>query len=231
MSNTLITPACKQFLEAMKDRAEEHGDGVKKNFITKCLKRIHPDLMATHLFLKDDKWQFIPKPEDAPAAGSDEEKELMVEVKDRYYTQWLDRLNQGQFDPKGTDTDTKPEEDDEGVDVMDLAHKPKTEESAPVEITTDISTDKESVDTDEEDDEEDEEEEDEALEDAIETICGTEAEAELLEALNKYVDSRTPQGSTDKLLNTRIAKLEARVKELKESIPQLVADAIKEKFA
>lgn len=123
-----MTQAFKDIIEALKERASEHGEEVKVNFVKKCLQRVNPKVMTIMNIANDTEWKFIPRPNDAPEKGSDEEAVFIKEVKDRYYKQWLERVNKGEFDKKRPDMhigENAPEEKSEEVDMAALARAEK----------------------------------------------------------------------------------------------------------
>lgn len=124
-----MTQAFKDIIDALKERASEHGEEVKVNFVKKCLQRVNPKVMTIMNIANDTEWKFIPRPDDAPEKGSDEETVFIKEVKDRYYKQWLERVNKGEFDKKRPDMhigEDAPEEDaSEEVDMAALARAEK----------------------------------------------------------------------------------------------------------
>lgn len=123
-----MTQAFKDIIEALKERASEHGEEVKVNFVKKCLQRVNPKVMTIMNIANDTEWKFIPRPNDAPEKGSDEEAVFIKEVKDRYYKQWLERVNKGEFDKKRPDMhigEDAPEEKSEEVDMAALARAEK----------------------------------------------------------------------------------------------------------
>lgn len=129
MSQTYMTDAFKALFEAIKERAEKHGEQVKVNFVKNCLKRVNPKVMTIMNIANDTEWKFLPKPDDAPERGDSGEAEFIATTKDRYYKQWLERVNKGEFDGKkrpdmhiGEDA---PEDKTEEVDMAALARAQK----------------------------------------------------------------------------------------------------------
>lgn len=135
-----MTPAFKQLFEAIKERAKKHGDQIKVNFVKQCLKRVNPKVMTIMNIANDNEWKFIPKPDDAPERGASNETEFIASIKDRYYNQWLERVNNGEFDGKKRPDmhigDDAPDEDEE-VDMAALARaeKEKAQKVAEAEKT------------------------------------------------------------------------------------------------
>ena len=141
MSQTYMTDAFKALFEAIKERAAKHGEQVKVNFVKNCLKRVNPKVMTIMNIANDTEWKFLPKPDDAPERGDSGEAEFIATTKDRYYKQWLERVNKGEFDGKkrpdmhiGEDA---PEDEPEEVDMAALARaeKEKAEKIAEAEKT------------------------------------------------------------------------------------------------
>src|SRR5210317_1410352 len=117
MSQTYKTAAFVDLYEALKERAAKHGDEVKVNFVRNCLKRVNPKIMTIMNVANDNEWSFLPKPDDAPDKGASDEDSFIAQTKDRYYKQWLERVNKGEFDKKRPDMhigedDPKEEEED-----------------------------------------------------------------------------------------------------------------------
>ena len=133
-----MTTAFKQLFEAIKERAAKHGDQVKVNFVKQCLKRVNPKVMTIMNISHDNEWKFIPRPDDAPERGASNEAEFIASVKDRYYKQWLERVDKGEFDGKkrpdmhiGEDA---PEDEEVDMAALARAEKEKAKEQAPVAI-------------------------------------------------------------------------------------------------
>ena len=137
MSQTYMTQAFKDIIEALKERASKHGEEVKVNFVKKCLQRVNPKVMTIMNIANDTEWKFLPKPDDAPDKGSDQEAEFIANTKDRYYNQWFERVNKGEFDKKRPDMhigEDAPEEDaSEEVDMAALARAEKAK-AEPVTV-------------------------------------------------------------------------------------------------
>ena len=137
-----MTPSFKQLFEAIKERAKNHGDQIKVNFVKQCLKRVNPKVMTIMNIANDNEWKFIPKPDDAPDRGASNEAEFIAATKDRYYKQWLERVKKGEFDGKNRPDmhigDDAPDEDEsEEVDMAALARaeKEKAQKIAEAEKT------------------------------------------------------------------------------------------------
>jgi len=247
--NIYKTDELKDLLAATQERSNEKGFEVlevKKNFVERCLKRVHPKMVSILNFVNDTEWKFVPKPDNMPTSltqvlpGSKEEKEL-VEVKNRYYKQWLERLQKGEFDPKPPESKPKREEDDEEVDMVALANKEKEkadderiveeqeEEKLPVEVAP-VLTSGVTVEVGDEDGV-----------GVMEVEAETEVEDKqlapmhantLLTHLRYFVKEHAPvavplhQDETMK----HLSDLQTEISKLKKSIPQLVADAIKARF-
>src|SRR5210317_2057921 len=143
MSQTYKTAAFVDLYEALKERAAKHGDEVKVNFVRNCLKRVNPKIMTIMNVANDNEWSFLPKPDDAPDKGASDEDSFIAQTKDRYYKQWLERVNKGEFDKKRPDMhigEDAPREEEE-VDMVALARAEKEKaqkiaaaEQAPVSI-------------------------------------------------------------------------------------------------
>ena len=158
MSQTYMTPSFKQLFEAIKERAKNHGDQIKVNFVKQCLKRVNPKVMTIMNIANDNEWKFIPKPDDAPDRGASDEAEFIASVKDRYYKQWLERVKKGEFDGKKRPDmhigDDAPDEDEsEEVDMAALARAEKEKaqkiaeaEKTPVAIINEPEEDEEDED-------------------------------------------------------------------------------------
>ena len=152
-----MTQAFKDIIDATKERASEHGEEVKVNFVKKCLQRVNPKVMTIMNIANDTEWKFIPRPDDAPDKGSDEEAEFIKEVKDRYYKQWLERVNKGEFDKKRPDMHIgkdAPEEDaTEEVDMAALARAEKEKakkDAEPVAVINEPEDDRRRYEEEEE---------------------------------------------------------------------------------
>jgi hypothetical protein len=137
-----MTDAFKALFEAIKERAEKHGDQIKVNFVKQCLKRVNPKVMTIMNIANDNEWKFLPKPDDAPERGDSGEAEFIAATKDRYYKQWLERVKNGEFDAKKRPDmhigeDAPDEDETEEVDMAALARaeKEKAEKVAEAEKT------------------------------------------------------------------------------------------------
>jgi hypothetical protein len=221
-NNKYLTQGFRAFQDALKLRAEKHGDEVKRNFNSKCLKKINPDLVQVALFLKDVEWQYVPKPDDAPEPKSPGEADFMAETKEHYYALWKERVEKGEFD--GTKSKSSEEDEkDEEVDVMALAKKQKKQKpQAPVEILPNDS--KDVVET--EDEEDDEEEVEEEVEDK--QLPAYKANS-LLTHLAAFVKEHAPEGGESDVME-HIRDLQKEINSIKESIPNLVKEALKKQF-
>lgn len=130
MSQTYKTEAFDKMFEAIKERVAEHGEVVKTNFLKLCLKRVNPKVMTVMNIANDTDWKFLPKPDDAPEKGSPEEAKFIADTKDRYYTQWAERIKKGEFDGK-KDEPAKPQESkEEDIDMAALARAEKEKAKA-----------------------------------------------------------------------------------------------------
>ena len=130
MSQTYKTEAFDKMFEAIKERVAEHGEAVKTNFLKHCLKRVNPKVMTVMNIANDTDWKFLPKPDDAPEKGSPEEAKFIADTKDRYYTQWAERIKKGEFDGK-KDEPAKPQESkEEDIDMAALARAEKEKAKA-----------------------------------------------------------------------------------------------------
>lgn len=239
--NIYKTDELKDLLGATQERSNEKGFEVlevKKNFVERCLKRVNPKMVSILNFVNDTEWKFVPKPDNMPAAltqvlpGSREEKEL-IEIKNQYYKQWLERLQKGEFDPKSPESKPKREEDDEEVDMVALANKEKEKadeesgtevaearegcihEKLPVELAP-VFTSGVTVEIEEE------EEEDKQL-------PAYKANT-LLTHLAAFVREHAPTGENQIDPMDHIRDLQAEITKLKESIPKLVKEALKKQF-
>ena len=153
-----MTEAFKQLIDATKERASKHGDQVKVNFVKQCLQRVNPKVMTVMNIANDTEWKFLPRPDDAPEKGSPEEKEFIARTKDRYYKQWVERIEKGEFDGKrpamhiGEDA---PEEDKtEEVDMAALARAEKEKAKKASEPVTMVDEPEDDVSRYEEEDKE-----------------------------------------------------------------------------
>lgn len=144
-----MTQAFKDIIEALKERASEHGEEVKVNFVKKCLQRVNPKVMTIMNIANDTEWKFMPRPDDAPEKGTDEESEFIRSIKDRYYKQWLERVNKGEFDKKRPDmhigSDAPEEDKSEEVDMAALARAEKEKakkDTTPVAVINEPEDDR-----------------------------------------------------------------------------------------
>lgn len=149
-----MTPCFKRLFEALKERAESHGEEIKVNFVKQCLKRVNPKVMTIMNIANDTEWKFLPKPDDAPAKGSPDEPQFIAATKDRYYKQWLERVNKGEFDgrPPMHIGEDAPEEKSEEVDMAALARaeKEKAKASPPVTMINEPEDDRSRYEQEEE---------------------------------------------------------------------------------
>ena len=131
MSQTYKTEAFDKMFEAIKERVAEHGDVVKTNFLKHCLKRVNPKVMTVMNIANDTDWKFLPKPDDAPEKGSPDEAKFIADTKDRYYTQWAERISKGEFDGKKDEpAEPKESKEDEDIDMAALARAEKEKANA-----------------------------------------------------------------------------------------------------
>jgi hypothetical protein len=138
MSQTYQTEAFLKLIDAFKKRRAGKGSAVAVNFTKNCLQRVNPKVMNIMNIANDKEWKFLPKPDDAPDKGSPEEQEFIAATKDRYYTQWLKRLEAGEFDGDkklhiGEDPPEEGVSEDTGgeIDMAELARKEKEKKDEP----------------------------------------------------------------------------------------------------
>lgn len=138
MSQTYQTEAFLKLIDAFKKRKAGKGSVVAVNFTKNCLQRVNPKVMNIMNIANDKEWKFLPKPDDAPDKGSPEEQEFIAATKDRYYTQWLKRLEAGEFDGDrklhiGEDPPEEGVSEDTGgeIDMAELARKEKEKKNEP----------------------------------------------------------------------------------------------------
>ena len=138
MSQTYQTEAFLKLIDAFKKRKAGKGSVVAVNFTKNCLQRVNPKVMNIMNIANDKEWKFLPKPDDAPDKGSPEEQEFIAATKDRYYTQWLKRLEAGEFDGDrklhiGEDPPEEGVSEDTGgeIDMAELARKEKEKKDEP----------------------------------------------------------------------------------------------------
>lgn len=236
MSQTYMTPSFKQLFEAIKERAKNHGDQIKVNFVKQCLKRVNPKVMTIMNIANDNEWKFIPKPDDAPDRGASNEAEFIASTKDRYYKQWLERVKKGEFDGKNRPDmhigDDAPDEDEsEEVDMAALARaeKEKAQKIAEAEKTP--------VAIINEPEEEEEEEEESAptpsLDGSPQTFTGTgededevrhadaHSEMRLLDALSDFVTRTAVANDSPPEDNTPLAGITEVLSEVLERLDKI----------
>jgi hypothetical protein len=242
-----MTQAFKDIIDALKERASEHGEEVKVNFVKKCLQRVNPKVMTIMNIANDTEWKFIPRPDDAPEKGSDGEAVFIKEVKDRYYKQWLERVNKGEFDKKRPDMhigEDAPEED--ASEEVDMAALARAEKEKAKKDTTPVAVINEPEDDRRRYEEEEEEERKKAVDKEVDQFCKelpdkvelkrewtgstSRVESNLLHALNDFIASAesppedTPSFNTDfveKLVESTVEGIKGRVAHLEEENQKL----------
>lgn len=151
-------------LLAREKRLKDEDNHTIRKKVADAVKQINPSLSGLKEFMSSEKWTFDGKPivpyplQDSWEGEADADglpknaklsQQLLEEAKSKCYEMWKKMLDDGLFDPGGSETEVKVEKDAEEIDMAEIARrqKEKEQEKTVDEVVSDKTPDDEWVDS------------------------------------------------------------------------------------
>jgi len=130
-------------LLAREKRLKDEDNHTIRKKVADAVKQINPSLSGLKEFMSSEKWTFDGKPivpyplQDSWEGEADADglpknaklsQQLLEEAKSKCYEMWKKMLDDGLFDPGGSETEVKVEKDAEEIDMAEIARRQQEKE-------------------------------------------------------------------------------------------------------